>query len=936
MKKIVSLLLLLLLLTSQQSVASTQDITNITQPQADIISIPPNQAAILQYNATDHAFHWIQHHQPTAYGQDLRYAISRAPDWIELSLLKALEEVDNLDEYISLLLEAPTHYVDEIAYCIAYAPQGDIASPEILYDNVEWIYRIAEQVNYASIKELQENSTNYGSTIQYQTLTETGIQTVILPADIYYEYIVQPEIEWGNADYIYGVFWREYLWNHNDLGYPLLKEKLAEIDYLWDNHSYSQPANRLWTNCITEHPTAIEAISYWVGKTVPAYATGDRPNQPNIIAHQHNGYCGELRTLATAATRAALIACVPISNLAEDHVWREFYERGWHQADNWWADTGGVVDQYDVYRYGWGKKMSSVYANNPDDTTYDVTSKYLHQEDRITVNFKLENYVGDPIDGARILVLVKGLNDISWIKYRIINSINQIWNTMPSLITDMLFGWLYDVLIEKITGIDDIQEFLSKSCWAITDASGSCSLDLGPGFDYTFLIQRDSDFLSYQYLKTTSLLQLKNASNDANYTLRCFQPIKKTKLSIEPKSLGEYLWEMQGEATALISSKNPRTMIIGEQYYPNASYREFVVDEDNYQRYLKGKKVVAQDMQQGCFITDDNNWYLIVESLQSHSFLLYQKSPQLQSLDDANKTIITFPLLSNFDCFVVQVGETIEIRGNGEPITEVQIEPSTVYNNWRQQTNTGWEVHIDTTGWIAGDYQITLSSEHSSQVLEIELFDVSGPKIQIETPEEYQIITDDFLTVSGTTTDAGWVESVEISIDRGPYRPVEGLNSWTASEDVSNLSCGEHRFSIQAKDLSGNIQTVMQTFVIASDNTSDLTINEIHLNTATITNTTNVIVYANCSSTQHSITHISVWYHINDTAAWISEEMYRYADFPPQGRHEEDPLNNQTNTPIYGLELGLFKKNEHVSFYIAVKDSSGTEIESEILSFEVA
>ncbi len=161
MKKLIALLLLALLITSQQSVASTQDLTETTQPQTDIITIPANEAAILQYNATDHAFHWIQHHQPTAYGQDLRYAISRAPDWMEISLLKALQEVDNLDEYISLLLEAPSHYVDEIAYCIAYAPQGEAARPDVLYDNVEWIYKIAEQVNYANIKELKENSKNY-------------------------------------------------------------------------------------------------------------------------------------------------------------------------------------------------------------------------------------------------------------------------------------------------------------------------------------------------------------------------------------------------------------------------------------------------------------------------------------------------------------------------------------------------------------------------------------------------------------------------------------------------------------------------------------------------------------------------------------------------------------------------------------------------------
>lgn len=936
MKKLTTLIiLLLLLLSSQHSTASSPDQAINKHFSGEPLLIAPNQEAILKYNSTDHSFEWIQQHQPTAYGQDLRYAISRAPDWMEPALTAQLLEIENLADYINLLLTSPKHYVDEIAYCIAYAPKECVAPPDVLYDNVDWIYRIADEVHYADIKELNQASKNYGSTIQYRTLTQEGIQNITYPADIYYEYIVQPDIEWGNADYIYDTFWREYLWNHNDRGYPLLKEKLKDVEYLWDNQSYSQPANRIWDYCIAEHPTAIEALSYWVGKTVPAYATGDRPNQPNVIAHQHNGYCGELRTLATAATRTALIACIPISNLAEDHVWREFYEQGWHQADNWWADTGGAVDQFDVYRYGWGKEMSSVYANNPDDSTYDVTAHYLHPEDRISVSFNLENYQGEPIDGARIIVLVKGLNDISWIKYRIINTFNQIWNTMPPLISETLFGWLYSLLIEKITGIDDIQEFLSKSIWGITNAQGECSFDLGPGFDYTFLVQRDTRYMPYQYLKTTSILQLKNASTDANYSLRCFQPIKKTKLTIEQKTTGDYFWSMQGDAYALISGKNARTMIIGDQISQNTSYRSYVLDEENYQRYLKGLSVIGQDMKQGCYITDEYHWYLIIESHQSRSTLLYQKTPRLQTLNENNKSIITYPLLTNFGRIVTEIGETIEIHGNGEPITDIQIEPSTLTNNWTVDTTEDWVVHIDTKGWLQGDYQLVLSSEHSQHQIQIELIDVQAPDIHIDNPKDYHIVSDGYLNASGTTDDKSWVETVEISINRGPYQPVQGLYEWIASVDVSNLSVGEHRFTVKATDHTGNIKTRSQTFIVSGENNSDLSINEFFLNTQNITNQTHIIVYANCTATNYTITSVELWYHKYETSNWLCEQMFAYANHPVQERHVEDPLFNQTNYPIYGFELGVFDTDENISLYVKAKDSSGAEITSEILNFTV-
>ena len=156
---------------------------------------------------------------------------------------------------------------------------------------------IDKYIQYADIIDYDNGNGDYYSTVKYYTIENEIIKQLEYPKEIYYWYIVHPELLGENPEIIYGKFWREYLFYHNDINYPLLKEKLSNISYLWDSKSYSQHGNRLWKNCINEHPTAIEAISYWIGKTVPYLAIGDRPNQPNIIArHFNNKPCPVRRT----------------------------------------------------------------------------------------------------------------------------------------------------------------------------------------------------------------------------------------------------------------------------------------------------------------------------------------------------------------------------------------------------------------------------------------------------------------------------------------------------------------------------------------------------------------------------------------------------------------------------------------------------------------
>jgi len=63
--------------------------------------------------------------------------------------------------------------------------------------------------------------------------------------------------------------------------------------------------------------------------------------------------------------------------------------------------------------------------------------------------------------------------------------------------------------------------------------------------------------------------------------------------------------------------------------------------------------------------------------------------------------------------------------------------------------------------------------------------------------------------------------------------------------------------------------------------------------------------------------------------------MFRYADNPVQKRHEEDPLNNQTNDPIYGLELGQLPNNTTINYFIKAIDTANNVIVSSIKFFKI-
>ncbi|MCK5643916.1 MAG: transglutaminase domain-containing protein, partial [Gammaproteobacteria bacterium] len=277
-----------------------------------------------------------------------------------------------------------------------------------------------------------------------------------LPRDIYYWYVVHPKVTDENVYYIHpnssdpntptdpsqgGRFWREYLFFHNDSSYPadnsgstsdgeddyplpgigppLLKDLLEGVDVLFNGTTWFAPGGNYSRFQVTGEDDvrpldygnhAVIRVSNWVGKTLilnqQEVSDGERPIQPVRIAHHHNGNCGELQDLTTAAARTALIPATGVLLLGEDHVWIEFYENGWHQWDNYWSDGGSVIDNFNNYWVGWGERGGSgIHKHNGDDDAWEVTDQYIPEEDLNYVTLRILDNNGDPVDGARVLVI---------------------------------------------------------------------------------------------------------------------------------------------------------------------------------------------------------------------------------------------------------------------------------------------------------------------------------------------------------------------------------------------------------------------------------------------------------------------------------------------------------------------------------------------------
>ncbi|UCD14492.1 MAG: hypothetical protein JSW60_03485 [Thermoplasmatales archaeon] len=868
--------------------------------------------------------------------EKVKAAIAKSPNWIQRQLTRQFHSLNNAEDYADLILNAAKKYTDEIAFSIACSPLGMVPTIDLIEDNVFFLYENDKWIKYADIVDYDDGLGGYYSTIRYKVIENGTEKQFEYPKDIYYWYVVHPKLSTETPEHIYGKIWRDYLFNHNDLGYPLLKEKLSNIEYLWDCESYHQPKHRLWKESIENHPTAIEAISYWIGKTVPFQAIGDRPPQPNIIAHEHNGWCGELQRIAVAAQRTSLIPSVGACNVGEDHVWREFYERGWHQNDNWWADGGGTVDIPDVYEYGWGKNMSAVYAWRGDDSIYELTSRYIHPEDRYTIRFSVRDIYLQPIDGARVSVLVHGPKDITWIKNKIWEKIEEIWDRLPRLIKGKILQAIYNKIKERFDEIPDIIDGLTATFWNYTDANGECVLELGRGHNYILIIQQGNLRRPWQ-LANYNTLRILRTPRDKTFRvlfLDVFHRTQRHRNKVMPE--GECFFDVSFDTESYQLQKNIYYGNIG-CYDDMGKIDFFVLDEENFEKYKSGKKFncfnyVEEKRADISFSAIKNDWYIVFRNHARRTNIIVDFLIQAEASTDVDVVEIVTPDTTIFDKPFFNVGETVNITGIASKDVNLSIDGETIEIS---PVDDKWFYKWNTSETMPGDYLITAICSDAHDELLITLIDEYPPDIRINEPMNEEIVEEDVITISGVSWDDVGVDRVEVAVDGGEFIEASGKEDWFIEWDISGLELGEHIISARAIDLLGK-ELVYKTSIVVNESGHDWgpLINSFYHLPQDPTNISNIVVYANVTNGSPFDVKRVVLYRDNGTET-NSYDMYRYGDNPVQGRHEEDPLFNESNEPLFGFELGQFSSGEFIKYWIVSYDSANNSRKSSEKSFLV-
>jgi hypothetical protein len=845
-------------------------------------------------------------------------AIAKAPTWLQRRLIKQFQKINNSYDYVKLLLESDMQFTDEIAFTIAHSPFGNVPPAEVIEENVNILYQIDPFIQYADIIDYDEGNGNYYSTIRYCLIENGKTLHQEYPIDIYYWYVVHPRINREEPMLVYERTWRNYLFYHNDVGHPLMKENVENVPYLWDGKSYTKN-------------TGIQAIQHWISNNIRYQIIGNRPGQPSEIAHEHTGYCGETQKLTVAAFRSALIPINGIMNYAEDHVWSEFYERGWYHYD-------GAVNKPYMYTDGWGKNMSSVWAWNGDSSIYEVTPTYIHPEDRITVEFNIFDGYNNPIDGAVVTVLVYGLKDITWYKDYISDIIDLIWEKIPDILKIRLLERIYDSLQQKIDNVEEVIDTYQISIWNYTDTKGQCKFELGKDDKYIFIIQKPSLQSIWPFYRFTRIKTL-TETQDISYNIRFIDfsnPIQVLKERNEIQ--GSYKGHIKLDISGYQLQKNIITGDIGTYNFEGA-LDFFILDESNFKRYQNGKIFDYYYYQEISdteidFHLSNKDYYIIFRNHAYMTNILLNYKLQIETSEDINNIEIVTPTTEIFEKPTFTIGTSINISGiSTNDYLTLTIEDEVIENITSYQ-NT-WQYQWNTTSVEPGIYLICAESEKNKDTKYIELIDAKPPSVEIIYPNNMEIFENEVVYIHGRAKDNYKLQKVELIINKNTPILLNGKEEWSYSLDVAQFNPGEHVIQVKVYDHS-NLTTHNEITIIINDSEHEWhpSINSLFVTPENPTNTSTISIYSNVTSDNPFSIKKVILFCDNGTEI-LKKEMFRYGDFPPQERHIEDDIQNIPNNPVYGFELGNFQTAEKIFYWVEAFDTAGNTKTSEIKSFTV-
>ncbi len=738
-----------------------------------------------------------------------------------------------MDLYADLVLSAAQKYKDEIGFAIAHTPTGNLKAmnqnqTQLFVDNAKLIYEIDQYLDYVEVIEKEDYTTT-----RYK-FGEPGVTIEReLPRDIYYWFVVHPKITDENVFYIHpddtdpghptdptqgGRFWREYLFYHADDAYPpdnsgspgdgvddypqtitppLLKDALSGINTLWNGTTYSAPGGRT----MDYGQNAVIRVSNWVGWTLvlnqQEVSDSERPIQPVRIAHHHNGNCGELQDLTTAAARTALIPAAGVLLLGEDHVWIEFYENGWHQWDNYWSHGGTVIDNFNNYWGGWGQRGGSgIWKHVGDDDTWEVTDRYIPEDDLNYVTIRVTDNNGDPVDGARVLVFSYWLK-VTIEGYQIEIPFPCIWNY-----TDANGETLFKLATQTKSNGNHNFTFKIISKVGSTE-SGKLELEHGQDYTFTYILEGSTP---NPELSTNP--QPNPDPPDPEYRLGVSYQVKKG--TQHPRHL-------------LTGNSHPEE--IPPERLPDGSAGDFrgnhidsfLTDEEGFLEYKKGyffdSYEYAQNSNSDAFefdLTHDSDWYFVLsnrDSIETTKVIdltlnLYFKLPPhsvkiIQPIDGSNLNIgdvitISGIVTNETDLFSLKL--STDGGGNWTYLSWID-------NNWTYNWDTNYLTIGVYTIEVIADFQSTTNSD----AVEVELIDNEPPSINIITPiENSQYNIGQTVTISGSAYDNIEIKSLNLSTDSGNnwIDILSSLNGgqWSYNWETGGSSPGGYSIALQASD----------------------------------------------------------------------------------------------------------------------------------------
>jgi hypothetical protein len=363
-------------------------------------------------------------------------AIQMSNYYKETVTLKHRGDTTYEDTYADLINTAPTLWMDEIAFTIAHTAtdilkndngDGQDVYPEVFKENVQYVYDIDPHLDYVDIVEKTATDGNYSTLAYWVNDTIEGLIQIELPRYYYYWYVVHPKIQDELPSYVdpdeyssfdsqteappVGKFWRPFYFYHNDAGYPLLKDCLAGIGTLWNCTQNNKIENG-----------AIGVITQWIQDVWDFTDDGERPHEPVRLYRKHIGRCGEHADIAAAAARTALIPCFNVGAHASDHIWNEFWERGWHQ----WEPVNTYIDHPNSYHYHWdggyGRDLAQVKGPRGDLLLINRTAYYHHGGDYGNLTIWVKDANGNPVDGAKVAIAAWRVVYIFWQEY------GESWN----------------------------------------------------------------------------------------------------------------------------------------------------------------------------------------------------------------------------------------------------------------------------------------------------------------------------------------------------------------------------------------------------------------------------------------------------------------------------------------------------------------------------